>query len=132
MLDSNFYVTVCASFNHAQPQNSQGNFSLRCNDLQAGLLGDQARALGVRGARGRAMGGAAMGALRGLKDLSSANPFPKNTEKTVAAAKELNAFLQGFVEQVWAMQAFYSSMSSMICNALGIENQALRTVVAIQ
>lgn len=74
---------------------------MRRDVFQAGLLGDRARALGSRGARGGAMGGAAMGALRGLKGLSSATSLPKNTEKTVAAAKELNAFLQGFVEQVW-------------------------------
>lgn len=45
------------------------------------------------------MGRAAMGALRGLRGMGSSN-LPKKTEKTVAAAKELNGFLQGFVEQV--------------------------------
>lgn len=45
------------------------------------------------------MGGAALGALRGLRGLGASN-LPKKTEKTVAAAKELNGFLQGFVEQV--------------------------------
>lgn len=45
------------------------------------------------------MGGAAMGALRGLRGMGASN-LPKKTEKTVAAAKELNGFLQGFVEQV--------------------------------
>lgn len=45
------------------------------------------------------MGGAALGAFRGLRGLGISN-LPKKTEKTVAAAKELNGFLQGFVEQV--------------------------------
>lgn len=63
-----------------------------------GLLGDQGRALGPRG-RGGAMGASAMGALRGLRGLGSSNLL-KKTEKTVAASKELNGFLQGFVEQV--------------------------------
>lgn len=71
------------------------------NVAQAGgLLADQGRALGgARGARGDAMGGAAMGALRGLRGLGASN-LPKKTEKTVAAARELTGFLQGFVEQV--------------------------------
>lgn len=75
----------------------------RTNTTQAGgLLGDQGRALGgQRGPRGDAMGGAALGALRGLRGLGASN-LPKKTEKTVAAAKELNGFLQGFVEQVGA------------------------------
>lgn len=69
--------------------------------MQAGgLLGDQGRALGgPRGARGDASGAAALGALRGLRGLGATH-LPKKTEKTVAAAKELNGFLQGFVEQV--------------------------------
>ena len=50
------------------------------------------------------MGRAAMGALRGLRGMRSSN-LPKKTEKTVAAAKELNGFLQGFVEQVGACLA---------------------------
>lgn len=50
------------------------------------------------------MGGAALGALRGLRGLGVSN-LPKKTEKTVAAAKELNGFLQGFVEQVCAVGA---------------------------
>eukprot|EP00752_Nemacystus_decipiens_P003551 g3276.t1 len=68
------------------------------NPQAGGLLGDQARALGGRGARGDDMGRAAMGALRGLRGMAASN-LPKKTEKTVAAARELNGFLQGFVEQ---------------------------------
>lgn len=41
-----------------------------------------------------------MGALRGLRGMGVSN-LPKKNEKTVAAAKELTGFLQGFVEQVW-------------------------------
>lgn len=80
---------------------NQLDVTVRPNTTQAGgLLGDQARALGgQRGGRGDAMGGAALGALRGLRGLGASN-LPKKTEKTVAAAKELNGFLQGFVEQV--------------------------------
>lgn len=63
-----------------------------------GLLGDQSRALGSH-ARGDAFGGAAMGALRGLRGIPGSS-LPKKTEKTVAAARELNGFLQGFIEQV--------------------------------
>lgn len=62
------------------------------------MLGDQGRALGPRRG-GEAVGGMAMGALRGLRGLGTSR-LPKKTEKTVAAAKELNGFLQGFVEQV--------------------------------
>ncbi|CAM9517700.1 unnamed protein product, partial [Laminaria digitata] len=67
------------------------------NPQAAGLLGDQGRASGPRRG-GEAVGGMAMGALRGLRGLG-ASKLPKKTEKTVAAAKELNGFLQGFVEQ---------------------------------
>ncbi len=64
-------------------------------------MGDQGRALGgPRTTRGDAIGGAAMGALRGLRGMGVSN-LPKKNEKTVAAAKELTGFLQGFVEQVW-------------------------------
>ena len=45
------------------------------------------------------MGGAALGALQGLRALGKGS-LPKKTEKTVAAARELNGFLKGFVEQV--------------------------------
>lgn len=63
-------------------------------------MGDQGRGLGgPRGARGDDIGRAALGALRGLRGMGASN-LPKKTEKTVAAAKELNGFLQGFVEQV--------------------------------
>lgn len=41
-----------------------------------------------------------MGALRGLRGLGTTFSLAKKNEKTVAAAKELNGFLQGFVEQV--------------------------------
>lgn len=64
----------------------------------ASLTGDHSRALGGRGRRD-SLGETAMGALRGLRGLSTAR-LPKRTEKTVAAARELNAFLQGFIEQV--------------------------------
>lgn len=75
------------------------------HSIQAGgLLGDQGRALGGRGARGDDMGRAALGALRGLRGMGASN-LPKKTEKTVAAAKELNGFLQGFVEQVGQVPA---------------------------
>lgn len=50
------------------------------------------------------MGRAALGALRGLRGMGASN-LPKKTEKTVAAAKELNGFLQGFVEQVGQVPA---------------------------
>lgn len=40
-----------------------------------------------------------MGALQGLRGMGTVR-LPKRTEKTVAAARELNAFLQGFIEQV--------------------------------
>lgn len=64
------------------------------------LTGDHSRALGGRGRRDT-FGGAAMGALQGLRSLGTVR-LPKRTEKTVAAARELNAFLQGFIEQVGA------------------------------
>lgn len=50
--------------------------------------------------RGHTIGGTAMGTLRGLRGAGAASSFHRKTEKMVAAAKELNTFLQGFVEQV--------------------------------
>lgn len=85
-LDSKIVPTTCKHGEITSPQ-------------AAGLLGDQGRGLGPRG-RGDAMGGAAMGALRGLRGLGTTSSLAKKNEKTVAAAKELNGFLQGFVEQV--------------------------------
>ncbi|CAM9514327.1 unnamed protein product [Ascophyllum nodosum] len=72
------------------------------NSAQASFFVDQNRALGSR-SRGGAMGGAALGALQGLRALGKGS-LPKKTEKTVAAARELNGFLKGFVEQSYTRE----------------------------